>query len=399
MFDTECCLSLSEKADVGYSGNKIVLKVTDCIEAVQKLAANYREGFKMPIVGITGSVGKTTTREMISLALSAGKKVYATPGNRNSQIGTPETIFDFDTDAEVGVLEMGMSMPGEMRKLAKIVKPDIAVFTNIGITHIENLGSREAILEEKMHITDYMKEGDMLILNHENDLLRSCMTKPGLKVCFYGFSDDCDVFAKDIVIKGGCPEFTASVNGKEVRVRLSVYGNHMILNALAGLAAADHFNIDIDKAAEKLSEYTGYEHRNSILNNGGLTIIDDTYNAAPDSMKAAINMLCDIPCSGRRIAVLADMKELGEKQVDEHVGIGIYAAEKKCIDMLITYGELGIHISAGFGSSGTDHFTDGKSLEEYILHTLKPGDLVLFKGSNSMRLFDLVDKVMNHEFD
>ncbi|MDO4938545.1 MAG: UDP-N-acetylmuramoyl-tripeptide--D-alanyl-D-alanine ligase [Lachnospiraceae bacterium] len=394
--DGTVCLSEYDGTD--YNGDKIIIKVEDSADAVRKIAVFCRNGIKVPVIGVTGSVGKTTTREMISYALSAGRKVYATPGNRNSQLGTPQTLSLFDDDAEIAVLEMGMSMPGEMHSLAEMVRPDAAVFTNIGITHIENLGSREAIVEEKAHITDYMQDGSPLFINGDNDMLRSYAFPSNLKKYTYGLDDSFDAYAADIQEISGCPSFTAYICGTKVTVRLNVYGKHNIYNALVALLVCSYYGINLSDASAKLSVYKGYLHRGQILHNKDITVIDDTYNAAPDSVRAAIDILSAIDNNGRRIAVLGDMKELGENSVNEHISIGDYIQSKGNIDLLVTYGDISKHMSDRISAVDKIHFSEEKDLDDYLFSEIQSGDLILFKGSNSMRMFDFVDKVMNHEF-
>ena len=213
------------------------IQVEDTRAALQALGAWYRGRMKLPLVGITGSVGKTTTREMIAAALGAGFSVYKTPGNSNSQVGVPITITEIPPDAQIGVIELGMSEPGEMTRIAKVAQVDQAVMTNIGVAHIEQLGSRENILAEKLHIQDGMKEGGILYVNGDDDLLKNVKARPGCRTIIYGTGPDCDYRGEEIGLSGGFPVFTAvrRQTGERVRVRLHVYGNHMILNALAAL--------------------------------------------------------------------------------------------------------------------------------------------------------------------
>lgn len=398
VLDGDTIISLTENNDIEYSGDKLIVRVNSSTTTVRQLAEYYRQQISVPIIGVTGSVGKTTTREMISLALSAEKTVYATPGNKNSQLGAPQALFAFNDDADIAVMEMGMSMPGEMEKLASMIRPDAAVFTNIGITHIENLGSREEILRQKMHITDYMSEGSFVFINNDNDMLQAYSFPSSFTKITYGLSKDSNVYASDIDDSNGYPEFNAHVNGRTVRVKLNVYGIHMVYNSLAALAVCDSFGTDIYKAAEKLSTYSGYQHRSQIFHNGSVTVIDDTYNAAPDSMRAAIDMLGSIKCTGRRIAVLGDMKELGDKSEESHLSIGKYSADKGYVDLLITYGTDSVKIGEAFRGNPSVHADNAEKLECILFEEIKPGDTVLFKGSNSMRLFDFADKVIKYEF-
>ncbi len=386
-------VSLSSREVPGCPEDRVVILVPDTLQALQDLAAAERDRIRIPVIGVTGSVGKTTCRQMIAAALSAEKRVYATAGNHNSQIGVPATVFDFDEDAEIAVLEMGMSMPGEMRRIAAVVRPESAVFTNIGISHIENLGSRENILKEKMHICDYIPEGGTVFLNHDNDLLRGCVLRKGLKAYDYGSDPGCDCHSLDVDLSRGCPDFTASVSGERVRVSLQVYGAHQVGNALAALSVAKHYGIGLEGAAEKLASFTGYRHRQQILRAGGITIIDDTYNAAVDSMKAAIDILAGFPGTHRRIAVLADMKELGEQADGAHDEVGAWLASKGSVDLLFTYGDKAERIGRAAGGVPQRHFTDRVQLEESLDGTLREGDLVLLKGSNSMNLGEIADRL------
>ncbi len=278
------------------------IQVEDTRAALQALGAWYRGRMKLPLVGITGSVGKTTTREMIAAALGAGFSVYKTPGNSNSQVGVPITITEIPPDAQIGVIELGMSEPGEMTRIAKVAQVDQAVMTNIGVAHIEQLGSRENILAEKLHIQDGMKEGGILYVNGDDDLLKNVKARPGCRTIIYGTGPDCDYQGEEIGLSGGFPVFTAvrRQTGERVRVRLHVYGNHMILNALAALAVAAENGIPMEKAAKALEAFNGLKGRQQIHHAGGITIIDDSYNASPVSMKAGIQVLCDMEVSGRR---------------------------------------------------------------------------------------------------
>ena len=393
VFAKGCIVSLSSRTDIDCSGDGIIIHVPDTLAAMQKMASYFRERISTPVIGVTGSVGKTTTRQMIALALSAGYRVYATKGNNNSQIGVPNTIFNYDNDAGIAVLELGMSMPGEMSEITRIVRPDTVVFTNIGIAHIENLGSRQKILEEKMHITDHMSEGGYVYLNHDNDLLSACRLREGLRAYYYGMTPDCDAYPENIDMSRGFPRFTAVISGERVDVELSVYGAHNILNTLVALAVARHYGVDLNAAAQAVGTFSGYAHRQQLIHAGAITIIDDTYNASPDSMKAGIDILSGISGEGRRIAVLADMKELGSETENAHREVGRYIRSRGNIDMLVTYGESSEMTAEESGVENRAHFTDRGELEEYLLSALRPGDAVFLKGSNSMGLSQVVDRL------
>jgi UDP-N-acetylmuramoyl-tripeptide--D-alanyl-D-alanine ligase len=394
VLDSGCVVSLTSRdpQSLGYDGDRILIKVDDTVAAMQEIGKQLRTQIHVPIVGVTGSVGKTTTRQMIVAALSAGGKVFATSGNKNSQIGVPLTMAEFDDRAYVGVLEMGMSEPGEMHKLAAVVRPDLAVMTNIGTAHIQQLGSKENILQEKLHITDYMDPGSYVILNGDDPLLRHAQLAAGLIPVYYGTTADCDAYASDIDMSRGCPRFTAIVFGQRIHIQLKMYGRHMIMNALAALCVAHCYAVNLEKAAEKLCEMSGFAHRQQFLDRGDLLIIDDTYNASPDSMRAGLEILSTIECTGRRIAVLADMRELGDQTEPAHRAIGEFISFNKSADIVLTYGEAAKLITDSIDNDEIIrlHYTDRAQLDAYLADHVQRGDLVYFKGSNSMKLGESV---------
>ena len=383
--------SLSQEA-IAYHGDKILIKVADTVEAMQTLGRRLRDDIRVPIVAVTGSVGKTTTRQMIAEALGAGGRVFATAGNKNSQVGVPLTMAEFDEDAYIGVLETGMSEPGEMVRLASVVRPNLVVITNIGTAHIQQLGTKENILREKLHIVDYMNPGEYVILNGDDPLLRSVKLPAGLISVYYGTTPDCDAYAADIDMSRGCPSFTANIFGQRIHVRLAMYGRHMISNALAALAVAHCHAVNLEKAAQKLCEMKGFAHRQQILDRGDILIIDDTYNASPDSMRAGLEILNTIECGGRRIAVLADMRELGEQTEPAHKAIGQFIAFNKSADIVLTYGDAAEMISDSIDNPDIVklHFTDRSKLDAYLAEHVRQDDLLYFKGSNSMKLGESV---------
>ena len=369
------------------------IEVSDTKKALQDLGSFCRKRLSLPLVGITGSVGKTTTREMIAEALSAGFKVYKTPGNSNSQVGVPITIAEIPQSAEIGVIELGMSEPGEMERIARVARVDCAVMTNIGVAHIEQLGSQEHILEEKLHIQDGMPAEGILFLNGDDPLLASVVPKEGRKRVLYGLGRDCDYRAEDLHLEEGYPVFTAVHGDRSVRVRLQVMGSHMVSNAMAALAVADTYGLSMEKAALALGQFKGYKGRQQIFQWGGVTVIDDSYNASPVSMKAGLEVLASVKGEGRRIAVLADMKELGLEAVRFHEEIGAYIGEHP-LDMVLLLGELASCIGSGMDAARavTPHIEMDRlaQVEEWLDEHIKEGDCILFKGSNSMKLSEAV---------
>ena len=369
------------------------IEVPDTKKALQDLGSFCRKRLTLPLVGITGSVGKTTTREMIAEALSAGFLVYKTPGNSNSQVGVPITIAEIPQSAEIGVIELGMSEPGEMERISRVARVDCAVITNIGVAHIEQLGSQEHILEEKLHIQDGMPAEGILFLNGDDPLLASVVPKEGRKRVLYGLGRDCDYRAEDLHLEEGYPVFTAVHGDRSVRVRLQVMGSHMVSNAMAALAVADTYGLSMEKAALALGQFKGYKGRQQIFEWGGVTVIDDSYNASPVSMKAGLEVLASVKGEGRRIAVLADMKELGLEAVRFHEEIGAYIGEHP-LDMVLLLGELASCIGSGMDAARavTPHIEMDRlaQVEEWLDEHIREGDCILFKGSNSMKLSEAV---------
>ena len=369
------------------------IAVEDTRGALQALGSFLRSQIAIPLVGITGSVGKTTTREMTAAALSAGFSVYKTPGNSNSQVGVPITLAQIPNEAQIGVIELGMSEPGELGRIARVARVDCALITNIGLAHIEQLGSQENILREKLCIQEGMPEDGILFLNGDDPLLRQVKI-PGRRVLYYGMGENCDVRGENLRLEEGLPVFDAVCFGQRIPMKLSVMGSHMVLNALAALAVAAHFGVDLEAAAGKLSQYEGYKGRQQILRTGGVTIIDDSYNASPASMKAALEVLSSLTGCERKIAVLADMRELGPEAPRLHREVGEFAA-RHSIDIFVLYGELAAEIGRGAGEAclregfAAPEIRQCESLGEvdaWLDTHVRAGDAVLFKGSNSMGL-------------
>ena len=377
VYTAGCRVAISSRKDIFLKPDFNVVLVENTTKALQDLGTYLRSKLSLPLVGITGSVGKTTTREMVALALS-DLKVFKTPNNFNSQLGVPVTISRIN-DEEIGVIELGMSMFGEMERIAKIVKCDCAVVTNIGTAHIENLHTKENIRSEKFHIMDGMKAGSVVFLNADNDMLSTPPKREGIIYKFFSAkgNTDCDYYATDIVFHNAMPEFTAHICGRSIKVILNVFGEHQVSNALVALAVAHHYNLDIESASKHLSSFRGFSHRQELIELKNLTVIDD-FRAK------------------RKIAVLADMKELGADEVKFHREVGEFISENVKPDAVFSVGELAreiVNCTDTFGKS----FDSNEALEKYLLEYLEDGDVCLFKGSNSMRLFDVVDKIKNYE--
>lgn len=391
VFAAGAAAALTQEPVDGATATGALISVPDTAEALQKLAAAYRRRFTGPVVGITGSVGKTTTKEMVALALSARYQVMKTQGNQNSQVGVPLTMFQLEPQTEAAVVEMGMSQFGEMARLAKIAAPQFAVLTNIGVSHIENLHSQEAILREKLHITDGFVAQSILVLNGDDKLLAGLRGKTPFRTVFVGTQPWCDYRAEAVRSEKGAMHFVMAYHGGRIPVSLPVLGAHQVTNALAALAIADVLHVEVPAAAKALSTYEPLAMRQQIHQAGHITVIDDSYNASPDAMRGALNVLCSFP--HRRVAVLADMLELGSVSQEAHRHCGQYAA-KAGVDVLVTVGTEAATLAQGAAQERAELPVRVCQTNAQAIAALKgllhPGDTVLVKGSRGMHTEEIV---------
>ncbi len=374
---------------------KPYIRVDDTVDALQRIGTAIRERMlDIPIVAVTGSVGKTTTREMITLALSSGKKTFHTERNLNSQIGVPITLSRMSKEDEIAVLELGISEDGQMDILSEMVKPDMAVVTTIGVAHIEFMKTQENIRKQKLSIVHSMKDRGTLFLNGDDPLLKGAVDAEQLtcRTLFYGTQEWCDYYAKDIVYDGDYSLFTLVHGEEEISVRLKALGKHNVGNCVVALAVANENGIPMATAAKAFETFEGQRQRVQRSDNR-FTVIDDTYNASPDSMKASINVLCDMPCSGHRVAVLGDMFELGDNEVKYHREIGEFLLDKP-IDELVVVGDLAQNIKAVLQENNSKikvyTFSDKEEVGMSLMAMLSPEDIVLVKASNGMHLDEIV---------
>ena len=383
-----CIATFSEKPlDEKALGINYIL-IEKSVLALQKLAKNFRSTLNIPLIGITGSVGKTTTKEMIALALESSLRVHKTLGNANSQIGLPRTVLAIEKESEAAVLEMGMSMPGEMGRLSDTARPNIAVITNIGVSHIEFHGTKENIMKEKLHIADFVPEKGAILVNGDDELLNKLK---GKNIFTFGVDESCDYKATDIKEENGETSFICTFSGKEIPVTIPTLGIHNVRNALVSIAVADKLNLDTEKAAKALSSYKAPDMRQQIKKYGEITVIDDSYNASPDSVKASLDILSSF--KGRKIAILADMLELGDYSPIGHNEVGAYA-KKKGIDILFALGTEAKEIYKGFGDADNSrHFNKIEDINEIIGSFIKAGDTLLIKGSRGMHTDLIVKKI------
>lgn len=368
--------------------------VEDCRAALQRVAEAYRLQFTLPVAGITGSVGKTTAKEMAAQALTAAHRVYKTQGNANSQVGVPITLCGLEPCHTAAVIEMGVSMPGEMARIARVVRPTCGIVTTIGTSHLEFMGTRENILSEKLRMADYLPANAPLFVNGDNDLL-SALPPGAFRAVTFGLSAGCMWQGKDMAETGdGMSFLCVAPDGREQPVRLPVAGAHNVRNALAALALADHLGQSLAATAQALAGYEPPAMRQRVTRRGdGVTVIDDSYNASPDSMRSALDVLAARP--GRKIAVLAGMRELGSYTRQGHEDTGRYAAEKQ-VDILLAVGELAGAIAQGYGP-GAVQAPDNAQAAAWLQKALRPGDTVLVKGSRGMKTEEIVAALLKGE--
>jgi UDP-N-acetylmuramoyl-tripeptide--D-alanyl-D-alanine ligase len=380
---------------------KVVIKVYDTLNALGRIAAFYRQKFDIPFVGITGSVGKTSTKDMVAGVLSQKFNVLKTHGNYNNEIGLPLTIFKLDCFHEAAVIEMGMSGLGEISRLTSIARPDIAVITNIGLSHIEKLGSRQNILKAKLEILEGLNPDGVVILNGDDELLSGTRDLLKFRTVFYGMRDGVDYQAYNIKTDGEKGiHFEVMIRNREYSIHVPVPGIHNVHNALAALATGMELNIGIEKIIKGINEFVSGKMRLNILSHNGIKLIDDAYNASPQSMKAAISVLKDISDGNRTVAVLGDMLEMGEWALEGHITVGKYVADKG-IDFLITLGENAKNIAQGAVESGLDKeravsFDRIEDINIFLGEFLKKGDVVLIKGSRGMKMEEIVSYLKNN---
>lgn len=394
--------------ELSYQEGMVYIGVNNTLDALQELGAYYRSKFNIPVIGITGSVGKTTTKEMVSAALETKYRVLKTEGNMNSQVGLPLMMFKLDSSHEIAVIEMGMSEEGEMERLAKIARPETAILTNIGVSHIAQLKTKENIRKAKLNIINEFREGSFLFLNGNDPLLFDVLTKKDLdvngetltklgncSVLTYG-EGEFDYGASNIIFEDDKTSFILN-DSKEV-ISLSVLGIHNVYNALAALAVAEHYGIKPSVAKEGLRHYKPIAMRGQIFECHGIKIIDDSYNASPDSMKSGVEVLKSLSGIKRRIAVLADIKELGEISKQSHYEVGEFLVNQP-LDVVITIGEEASFIAKAIKDNNSSHttysFDNNPDTIAFLAEFLKAGDGILVKGSRGMKTDEIVNGISN----
>lgn len=358
------------------------------------LARHYRQKFDIPVVGITGSVGKTTTKELTWAVLSAKYNTLKTQGNLNNEIGLPHTLFGLSSGFGAAVIEMGMSNLGEISRLSMTALPTNALITNIGVSHMETLGSRDNILKAKLEIVDGLQKGGTLAVNGDDDKLSTATEEcVGCKILQYGIENkSAAITAQDIRQLTDGMSFCILYKGEKFETYVPAVGRHIVYDALAAFAAGILCGIEPSQCASALGNYSPSGMRQKMVPYGGATMIEDCYNASPDSMRASLEALSSMPGDGRRIAVLGDMLELGSISDESHRNVGAFAAQK-AVDMLFCFGGQAHFIATGAKDAGlldVRMFKDKSELAIALKNEIKPGDTVLVKASRGMRFEDIL---------
>jgi UDP-N-acetylmuramoyl-tripeptide--D-alanyl-D-alanine ligase len=370
-----------------------ILRASDTLQAYQTLAASYRRSLPLRVLAITGSNGKTSTKDFAASVLSRKFRVTKTEGNFNNHVGLPRTILEATSADEVAVWEIGMNHPGEIAALSKIAAPDAAIITNIGVAHIEFMGSREAIAIEKGALAEAVPSEGTVILNADDPFSNGIASRTRAKVVFAGTTRG-TVQAIEIRQSTEGSEFTIVEGAHRCRAQLPVAGSHMVQNALLAVAAGRAFGLSIEECAAGLAAAPLTKARLQIKEINGVQFLDDSYNANPDSMKAALRTLVELETEGKRIAVLGEMRELGPESDRGHREVGENAATLG-VDRLITIGDVAELIAEGARTAGLDRVSPVRSTAEaakLLGEIAEPGDLVLIKGSRAARTEQVIEK-------
>jgi len=361
---------------------KYALLVNDTRKALMDIASFYIDKFSIDVIALTGSVGKTTTKEFVANVLSEKYSTIRTLKNYNNEIGMPFTVFSIKNNTEKAIIEMGMSNFGEIEKYSLASKPDVAIITNIGVSHIEYLKSQEGILKAKSEIFSGMKKDGVAILNGDDKFLWSLKDNLKFKTVFFGIENEkCDIVAKNVVATSEKISFT--IDGKYFE--LDIMGKHNVYNALASYAVAKLYDMSDELIQKGFNNFKSDGIRQSIFDENGIKFINDCYNASPQSVKTSVDVLCNF--EGRRIAILGDMGELGENSGKYHAEVGQYINEKE-VDLLITVGSLSKFIN-NEAKCKKIHFESNNLVAKYLKENAKVGDVVLIKGSRFMKMEEI----------
>ena len=380
---------------------KTVLLVEDTIQAMGRIAASYKARLGIQSVAVTGSVGKTSCKDMVAAAISGGKRTAKTQGNFNNHIGVPLTIFGMDAQTEAAVIEMGMNHFGEIDYVAGIAKPDYAIITNIGISHIEYLGSQEGILKAKLEVVPHIQAGGTLFLNGDDPLLYGMKGKLDVNTEYFGFEEHNDARVLDLQLTAQAHlQLKLTYRGEIYEFVLNTMGKHMAYNALPAIMAAVHMGLSKEEILQGLAGYVPTPHRLEVIHTEEYLLLDDTYNASPASMCGALEAMAAIPSRQRRVAVLGDMFELGEYAKGGHEEVGRHVAEKSDVSVLVCCGPMArwIYDAAAERKNLERHyFEDVETMKKNLFTILKKDDIILLKASNSMRFTGVCEWLAKHE--
>ena len=379
-------------------GDYPAIYVEDPRKALVDIARQELKRIKVKVVAVTGSVGKSTTKEMIAAVLGSTFRVSKTPANHNNDIGMPMAILSMPLDTEVAVLEMGMNHFREIAYLSEIANPDVAVIINIGTMHIEYLGSQIGIRQAKMEIVEGMTPNGMLLLNGDDTLLRYLDQQPVQRITYFGRSDGCSVQAFDVRQDDDKLRFRVEAGKLSFPVELNLEGEHFVGDAMAAITVGLKLAVPSERIAESLASFRNMSGRQEIFKAGEYTIINDCYNAGPESMTAALGVLGNRP--GRRIAVLGDMLELGDCAQAEHYKVGRIAAEKA--DLVFAYGPHAGRVIDGTITGGMPEtmgraFDSREEMAKALKRAARPGDVLLFKASHGMHLERVLEAFLRQE--
>ncbi len=382
--------------------NKNIIEVKDTIQALADIATYKRTSCKkdFQVVGVTGSVGKTSTKDIIANVVAQKYSTLKTQGNNNNNIGLPFTIFKLENQ-EAAVIEMGMNHFGEISKLTKIAKPTISVITNIGTSHIGNLGSRENILKAKLEILEGMDK-KILVINNDNDLLHKYylenVENKDIEIHTYGIENDSDVMAENIILNENDSEFICNIKGEKFKIKVPVGGIHFVYNAICAATVGTLLGLNQEQIKNGIETFELTKKRMDITElKNGVTIINDSYNASFESMQASLKYLNGLN-SKRKIAVLGDMFELGEFSEELHEKVGKEVVKNK-IDILICCGKNAKYIvenaeKEGMKKQNIYYFETREQVEELVKKIWQSGDSILFKASNGMKFFNIVENLI-----
>ena len=367
---------------------KPYILVENTLEAVKMIAKAYRELFHIPVVGISGSVGKTSTKEMIASVLSQKYNVLKTQGNLNNELGVPLTLFGMDDDTQVAVVEMGISNFDEMRRLSAMAQPDIEVLTVIGDCHLENLGDRDGVFQAKTEMFENLRDGGRVVLNGDDDKLRQVQKVKGENPIFYSLKGNGNFTASDIKNNGVLGvEAQLHWEDSHIKVTIPAIGTYMVGNALAAMAVGKLLGLSDLEIAQGIENFKTVGSRANLIDTGYIKIIDDCYNANPTSVRASIDTLMNL--EGRKVCILGDMKELGENELQLHYETGVYA---KTADLVIAIGPLAKELAKG--ADGI-HFEDKQTAIKNLPQLIQKGDTILVKASHSMEFEKITEYLKN----